>query len=179
MNIGQRIKKRRKELNLSVDDVANKLNKNRATIYRYESNEIENLPLNILEPLAKVLNTTPAALMGWQKEESNKQETQLKAICLSQDEKTILENFNKLNDLGKKEATKRVSELTEISKYIDDNELCATKVIDLPKREKQIWEEPGKEHLMPVACHDDGLTDEERAIVNERINEILKNIDKY
>lgn len=32
---------------------------------------------------------------------------------------------------------------------------------------------------MPVACHDDGLTDEERAIVNERLNEILKNIDKY
>lgn len=179
MNIGQRIKKRRKELNLSVDDVANKLNKNRATVYRYESNEIENLPLNILEPLAKVLKTTPAELMGWQNEKNNKNETQLKSIYLSQEERTILENFNRLNNLGKKEATKRVSELTEISKYIDDNELCATKVVELPKKEKYIWEEPGKEHLMPVACHDDGLTDEERAIVNERLNKILKNIDKY
>lgn len=179
MNIGQRIKERRKELNLSVDDVANKLNKNRATVYRYESNEIENLPLNILEPLAKVLKTTPAVLMGWQKEESIKEETQLSTINLSQEEKTILENFNKLNDLGKKEATKRVSELTEINKYINDNELCATKVVELPKKEKFIWEEPGKEHLMPVACHDDGLTDEERTIVNEKLNEILKNIDKY
>lgn len=175
MNIGERIKKRRKELNLSVDDVANKLNKNRATVYRYESNEIENLPLNILEPLAKVLKTTPAALMGWQNEESNKKETQLKSIYISQEEKTILENFNKLNDLGKKEAAKRVAELTEISKYIDDNELCATKVVALSKKEKFIWEEPGKEHLMPVACHDDGLTDEEKENMNKIINNFLKN----
>lgn len=65
MNVGQRIKERRKELNLSVDDVAKKLQKNKATVYRYESNEIENLPISILEPLAEILETTPAFLMGW------------------------------------------------------------------------------------------------------------------
>lgn len=167
MNIGQRIKERRKELNLSVDDVANKLNKNRATIYRYESNEIENLPLNILEPLAKVLQTTPATLMGWKNEEFNKRETPLTPIYLSQDEKTILENFNKLNDLGKKEATKRVSELTEISKYIDDNELCATKVVELPKKESYTF-----------AAHDDGL-DEETAKRNlAKAKAIFEEMDK-
>lgn len=69
MTIGNRIKSRRKELNLSVDEVAEKLNKNRATIYRYENDEIENLPINILEPLAEILDTTPAYLMGW--EENN------------------------------------------------------------------------------------------------------------
>lgn len=65
MTIGERIRARRKELGLSVDDLAQKLGKNRATIYRYESNEIENLPTTILEPLARALLTTPAALMGW------------------------------------------------------------------------------------------------------------------
>lgn len=65
MNVGQRIKERRKELNLSVEDVAKKLKKNKATVYRYESNEIENLPISILEPLADILETTPAFLMGW------------------------------------------------------------------------------------------------------------------
>lgn len=50
---------------MSVDELADKLGKNRATIYRYESAEIENLPLNILEPLAKVLDVTPSYLMGW------------------------------------------------------------------------------------------------------------------
>lgn len=65
MSIGKRIKDRRKELNLSVDDIAEKLGKNRATIYRYESNDIENLPITILEPLSEALKTTPAYLMGW------------------------------------------------------------------------------------------------------------------
>lgn len=65
MTVGERIKNRRKELGLSVDAVAKKLNKNRATVYRYESDEIENLPITVLEPLAKILNTTPAYLMGW------------------------------------------------------------------------------------------------------------------
>ena len=63
--IGQRIRKKRIELGLSVDDLAGLLSKNRATIYRYESDEIENLPLPIIEPLAAALSTTPAYLMGW------------------------------------------------------------------------------------------------------------------
>ena len=65
MTIGSRIKERRKSLGLSVDDIAARLGKNRATVYRYESDDIENLPSTVLEPLAKVLKTTPAPLMGW------------------------------------------------------------------------------------------------------------------
>ncbi len=67
MTIGERIKERRKELGLSVDELAERLNKNRATIYRYESNEIEKLPTTVLEPLANALGVTPAYLMGWEK----------------------------------------------------------------------------------------------------------------
>lgn len=66
MSIGDNIKKRRVELGMSVEDLANKINKNRATIYRYENKNIENLPTTILEPLAKALKTTPAELMGWE-----------------------------------------------------------------------------------------------------------------
>lgn len=66
MTTGERIKQRRLELKMTVDELAKKLNKNRATIYRYESDEIENLPTSILVPLAKALETTPAYLMGWE-----------------------------------------------------------------------------------------------------------------
>lgn len=68
MTIGERIKARRKELGLTVDEVADLLGKNRATVYRYESSEIEKLPITILEPLAKALKTTPAYFMGWEDE---------------------------------------------------------------------------------------------------------------
>jgi transcriptional regulator with XRE-family HTH domain len=60
MNIGEKIKQRRKELGLSVDEVALKLGKNRATVYRYENSDIDNLPITILPPLARILKTTPS-----------------------------------------------------------------------------------------------------------------------
>ena len=66
MNIGQRIKERRKALAMSAEDLAKRLGKDRSTIYRYEKGDIENLPLDILEPIAQALSTTPAFLMGWE-----------------------------------------------------------------------------------------------------------------
>lgn len=179
MNIGKRIKERRKELGLSVDDVASKLNKNRATVYRYESNDIENLPLNILEPLAKVLNTTPAYLMGWKKENPTNIDINSRNT-LSNEETTLLENFNKLNDLGKKEANKRVAELTEINKYIDDdttNELCSTLnssqnyIIKMPKESKR---ERLQDYFTTIAAHNDDLTEEEKIIAEQKVLEALR-----
>ena len=162
MNIGERIKTRRKELGLSVDEVAEKLNKNRATIYRYESNDIENLPVNILEPLAKVLNTTPSYLMGWDKELDTYKENFIKfskAHNKNYFEKEILKNLNQLNDTGKKEAVKRVAELTEIPRY-----------------KKEIWEEEGKEDLIPNAAHmREGATEEDI----QHDNDIMNNDDLW
>jgi transcriptional regulator with XRE-family HTH domain len=66
MGIGQRIKDRRKALKMSAEELGRRLGKDRSTIYRYEKGDIENLPLDILEPIAKALNTTPQYLMGWQ-----------------------------------------------------------------------------------------------------------------
>lgn len=76
MDIGQRIKQRRKELKMSAEELGKRLGKDRSTIYRYEKGDIENLPLDILEPIAAVLQTTPQYLMGWQ-------ETQKKNDILS------------------------------------------------------------------------------------------------
>lgn len=64
-SIGGRIKLRRKQLKMSADILGDKLGKNRATIYRYESDDIENMPMSILSPLAAALGVTPSWLMGW------------------------------------------------------------------------------------------------------------------
>ena len=50
---------------MSADELGKKLGKDRSTIYRCEKGDIENLPLDILEPIAKALDTTPQYLMGW------------------------------------------------------------------------------------------------------------------
>lgn len=68
MDVAQRIKDRRKQLGLSADDVATALGIDRSTVYRYESQEIEKLPTQVIIPLAELLKVSPAYLMGWEKE---------------------------------------------------------------------------------------------------------------
>lgn len=76
MNVGQRIKQRRKELGLTADDVAEYIGKNRATIFRYEKGDIEKLPISILDDLSDLLKTSPEWLMGW----SNKHQPNIVSI---------------------------------------------------------------------------------------------------
>lgn len=76
MTVGERIKQRRKALGLSVDAIAEKIGVNRATIYRYESDEIKNMGTETLVPLAKVLHTTPAWLMGWTEDDGPRSKVQ-------------------------------------------------------------------------------------------------------
>lgn len=92
MTIGERIKARRKELNLTVDALAERLQKSRATIYRYESNEIENMPVSILKPIADALRTTPSFLMGWDENETGDIDTiaEQNSDCELDINKTIL-----------------------------------------------------------------------------------------
>nr|WP_243155113.1 helix-turn-helix transcriptional regulator [Peptostreptococcus canis] len=106
MCISTRIKNRRIELDMTVEELAAKINKNKATIYRYENGDIGKMPYDVLEPLSKALNVSVGYLLG---------STDIKP--LSKNEEKLLNNYNRLNNLGQKEAIKRVSELTEIDKY--------------------------------------------------------------
>lgn len=108
MTIGQRITKRRSELNLSVDDLAAKLGKNRATIYRYENNSIKNLPIDIIEPLAKALLTTPAYLVGWDN-------------TPGENEQLLLHQYNELNSDGQMKIMDYLSDLVASGKYVKDD----------------------------------------------------------
>lgn len=69
MKTGENIRKRRKELHMTVDELAEKIGKDRATVYRYENGDIESLPARkVLIPLAEALRTTPAELLGYEGE---------------------------------------------------------------------------------------------------------------
>ncbi len=64
LTIGKQIRKRRKELNMSVDELARRIGKDRSTIYKYENGNIDNFPLVLLFPLADALETTPQELLS-------------------------------------------------------------------------------------------------------------------
>ncbi|SHE61379.1 helix-turn-helix domain-containing protein [Clostridium fallax] len=151
--IMKRIQERRLELKLSYQDLAVKTNMSKSTLQRYETGSIKNMPIDKLEIIANALNVDPVWLLGLQKQEKPSVNNNL-----SKEEKEHIEDLRKLNDLGKK----------KVFTYTKD-------LIEMPKYQKQIWEEEGKEHLMPIACHDDNLSEEEKNMMNSKIEEYLKN----
>lgn len=65
MNINKAIKTRRLELGLTLKEVAKALGIAESTISRYETNNIQNMGIDKIEALAKVLQCSPSYLMGW------------------------------------------------------------------------------------------------------------------
>lgn len=96
---------------------------------------------------------------------------------LSQEETTLLENYNKSNVEGRKMILSYSDYISKTYKDHITNEIKENnnKIVDLPAKKKEMWEEEGKEHLMPIACHDDNLTEEEKNTMNDIINNFIKN----
>jgi transcriptional regulator with XRE-family HTH domain len=95
-----------------------------------------------------------------------------KATKYDNKDKQYINTYMTLNDLGKNKVIEYTKDLLANPKYKKEED---KKVVELPKKEKQIWEEEGKEHLMPIACHNDNLTDEENNRMNDIINNYMKN----
>ena len=70
MNVGEKIKLRRKELKISADDLADYVGVSRSTIFRYEKGDIEKVGPEVLKKIADKLRISPAELMGWSDETS-------------------------------------------------------------------------------------------------------------
>ena len=64
MTVGERIRQKRIELNLSQDELAKKTGyKSRSSIQKIEC--ARNLPLSKVEVMARALDCSPSVLMGW------------------------------------------------------------------------------------------------------------------
>ncbi|RXM69407.1 helix-turn-helix domain-containing protein [Clostridium tetani] len=124
MKMNEKIKGRREELGLTLQDIGDFIGVSKATVQRYESGEIKNLKLESIEKLAIILNVSPAYLMGWEESVTNNDKEDTKKT-------TLLSNFNKLNDIGKDKVITYTKDLLDNNKYSIE-----------------------KDHLMPVAAHD-------------------------
>lgn len=62
--IGQRIKQRREDLDMSQDELAKKMGwSSRNSVWKYE--QCDDIKLNVIAKFAKALDCDPAYLMGW------------------------------------------------------------------------------------------------------------------
>ena len=66
MKANEVIKMRRKELGLTMKEVANAVGVSEGTVSRWESGDIRNMRRDKIAILARVLNVPPAVLMDWE-----------------------------------------------------------------------------------------------------------------
>ena len=188
-DIGNRISSRRKELNFTLQETADMVGVASSTIQRYEKGLITKLKLPVIESIAKALNVNPVWLIKkdakketgiidsefLNKINSEKTKNTLTLTFKNTEEflygkkgkdyvikrNSLIEYFDKLNSTGQDEALKRVSELTEINKYVSNttDEISATKeddeftkVLESRKKAEQYFKE--NPQLMPIASHD-------------------------
>lgn len=115
MSIGDRIKSRRIELNMSQDELAKKLGyKSRSSINKIEKDG-RNLPQDKIKALANILHTTPGYIMGWTDEKNkllNELTKQYGELSLE-----LLILFDKLNNEGQNKIIDNIKDLIEIPKY--------------------------------------------------------------
>ncbi|OJU12833.1 MAG: hypothetical protein BGN88_14725 [Clostridiales bacterium 43-6] len=64
------LKKRRKQLGLTQQHIADIIGVQKPTYQRYESGVIKRIDINMIEKLSNALKTTPEYLMGWERNET-------------------------------------------------------------------------------------------------------------
>lgn len=95
MGLKENIKSKRLELNMTLEELANKVGISRQTIQRYESGVISNIPSDKIEKLAEALECSPAFLMGWeQKDHLNEKDKK----SIDKDLNNIMQEFREGTD---------------------------------------------------------------------------------
>lgn len=179
--ISQRIKEGLEIRGMKQSELVEITGIGKSSISTYISGAYEPKQKNIYK-IAKALNVNEAWLMGLDVEMDRV--TTINKLDVTQDELNLLDNYKKLNELGKNEANKRVAELTEINKYVCEtsNEISATTdnvtEVDFNSNNKEDDEEvfvPYKslDEFECVASHYDDLTEEEKIEADRRVLEFL------
>lgn len=143
MDFKDRLKYLREESGITSEELAKKIGVSRSAIGNYEIGLRKPRPEQ-QEALADVFNVDLDYLMG-------RSDKRLKT---SFEEARISYLLRKLNDLGKREATKRVEELTYISKYQTDSSADHLTVQAAHAR-------TDIEHTPEGKAHDDAIMDDD------------------
>lgn len=110
MTVGERIRSERENLKISQTDLAKRIGISKQTLYKYETNIVTNIPYNIIENIANILNISPVMLMGWKIEKTSSSK-------YSSFVQTLLGKSESLNTDGIKELNKYADYLLSQKQY--------------------------------------------------------------
>lgn len=98
MTVGDRIKQRRTELNMSQEELARKIGyKDRSTI-SYIENGGNNFPIAKVQAVAEALNTSPQWIMGWDDDDTDPREQLLQEAFDNPDRRILFSLNDKATD---------------------------------------------------------------------------------
>ena len=165
----KRLKELMNDNNETTYSIGEVLNLSAATISRYADGKMAP-KITTIYSMATHFNVNPVWLMGYDVEKMLEKPHYIKSLNLSKEETTLLENYNKSNDDGKKMIVSYSDYVSqnytdtsdEISATIDnvidlntndnkeDDEFA--KVLEARKKAEEYFNETP--HLMPIASHD-------------------------
>ena len=124
MGIKDILKNRRNELNLTMKELSAKVGVSEGTISRWESGEIANMKRDKIIALADALQISPAVIMGWDDDKVSQSNVSSPSRSEPQeDQKRLLEHYDKLNPTGKEKVIEYTEDLTSNPKYTQDTAL--------------------------------------------------------
>ncbi|WP_342432640.1 helix-turn-helix domain-containing protein [Neobacillus sp. FSL H8-0543] len=88
--IGSRIKERRLELGITLQEVAEAIDVNKSTIQRYENGKIKDIKTPIIESIASFLNVNPLWLLGKAENKTHSEEYELSTHLMNLHFKSIV-----------------------------------------------------------------------------------------
>lgn len=125
-DISNKVRKRRLSLGLSQEDLAKKLGyKSKTTINKIESG-VNDIPRKKIKDFAVALETTPEYFLDYSNSLSSTSSTKddnhiVEIDSITYEEETLLFYYRKLSQQGQSIAQERMKELTEIKKYVENN----------------------------------------------------------
>ena len=179
-NIGNVIKERRKELNLSLKDIAEKLNVSESLISRYESGNVKNMGIDKIIPLSEILQIEVNEFLENIKFSTKKKKISLKEIEIANRLKelrnknnlTLQEVANIMKVVGK--VTIQRYENGDISNIPVDNIESLAKIYNVTPAYIMGWDIEKKENIVVKQ------NNKKRFYPNEdNYREIIKKLDKF
>ena len=124
MNIGQRMRDRRIELNINPKTIADKIGKSLSTYYRYETGEIEKLTISKMCEIADILQVSPIyLLLGEEKDFNNKSNINSFSESIAKNFANQITRYMTTYKISSKSLSESISDFTGInitSKDIDE-----------------------------------------------------------
>ena len=153
--MNSKIKDRRIELGLTLEEVGDICGVGKSTVRKWENGMINDIGRSKIVLLAKALQVSPLFIL----------ENDIETRPLDKGELKLLEKYNVLNGPGKQEAVNRVTELTYIPQYVN----AKNDIAPLHKEKKKYI--PTEEDIQSLVARNGKKFTREEAI--EFISEML------